>query len=172
MGQMLVHSTPRQFLESLTSELFILLSAKERKQVFAGQIISGYKAKYLGDYLWLSALSSHTFNPVPLRAGVRWPLYLRLEGAGPEEETSKMGRAWASQNGLSQPLLRGSPSKVLWLYPQSRGHGENRTNMVPVCARDCHQGSSWVFLENGVEAKLRPIPSDLPSQTRISLKSP
>lgn len=30
-GQMLVHSTPRQFLESLTSELFILLSAKGAK---------------------------------------------------------------------------------------------------------------------------------------------
>lgn len=96
MGQMLVHSSPCQFLESLTSELFILLSAKEREQVFAGQIILGYKAKYLGDYLWLSALLSHTSKPVPLRAGVRWPLYLRLEGTGPEEETSKMGRAWAS----------------------------------------------------------------------------
>lgn len=53
--------------------------------------------KYLGDYLWLSALS-HISNSVPLRAGICWPCYLILEGTWPEEEEiSKMGRARASR---------------------------------------------------------------------------
>lgn len=121
--------------------------------MFVGQIILGYKAKYLGDYSWLSALLSHTSNPVPLRAGICWPPYLRLE------ETSLRRRhpKWAGPglpSGLSQPLLRGSPSKVLQLYPQSRGHRENRTNRGPVYARDCHQGSCWVFLERGTKQSL------------------
>ena len=88
---------PCQFLESLTNVLFILLSAKACKQVFAGQIILGYRAEYLGDYLWLSALLSHTSNSVPLRAGICWPCYLRLERTWPKEKISKTGRARASQ---------------------------------------------------------------------------
>lgn len=53
--------------------------------------------KYLGDYLWLWALS-HISNSVPLRAGICWPCYLRLEGTWPKEEgISKMGRARASR---------------------------------------------------------------------------
>lgn len=77
--------------------------------MFAGQIILGYSAKYLGDYLWLSTLLSHTSNPVPLRAGICWPCYLRLDGTWLEEEISKTGRAFlaASANPVrGDPLLR------------------------------------------------------------------
>lgn len=69
--------------------------------------------KYLGDYLWLSALLSHTSNSVPFRAGICWPCYLRLQGTWPEEEEeiSKTGRAKSFPAALANPFPRGSPSK-------------------------------------------------------------
>lgn len=65
--------------------------------------------KYLGDYLWLSALS-HISNSVPLRAGICWPFYLRLEGTCRARRREYPKRAGPGlPGGLSQPLPEGIP---------------------------------------------------------------
>lgn len=75
--------------------------------------------------MWLSTLS-HTSNSVPLRAGICWPLYLRLEGTWPEEEEIHKRSRPGLPGGLSKPLLRGSPSKGPELYGESQGHWESK----------------------------------------------